>query len=317
MKVALYLDKTNEHIEDLLLSYDLKGIKIKFLNPIKGEKGELAEADYILATNYLVTKEIIDAAPNLKLITRTGVGYENVDIAYARTKNIDVTIARGGNATSVAELVVSLMLNCYRKIIVLDRSTKEGKWQSWDYRHESFELQGKKIGVIGAGFIGKEVMKRIIPFDVNIIYYDVYKMKPEDEEKYSAKYCELEELLSSSDIITIHMPVLEGTVGFMGKREFSLMKKNSFFINTARGQLVDEDALIWALDNKVIAGAALDVFIKNPPDSDSPLLKFPNVIATPHIGGGTIDAYRKIFKMCIDNIQKVYKNETPDFIVNK
>ncbi len=209
------------------------------------------------------------------------------------------------------------MLNCYRKITVLDKSTKEGMWQSWDYRHECFELQGKTIGVIGSGFIGKEVMKRLIPFDVNIIYYDVIKLKPADEEKYCAKYCELNELLSISDIITIHMPVLESTIGFMGKREFSLMKDSSFLINTARGQLIDEDALIWALDNKKIAGAALDVFCNNPPGSDSPLLNYPNVITTPHIGGGTIDAYRKIIKMCVDNIQKVYNNEAPDFIVNK
>jgi len=316
MKVVLYLDKTNKKIEKLLLSYESPELKFKFLNSCYGEQGDLKEADYILTTNYPITKNVIDSAPNLKLIARTGVGYDNVDVKYAREKGIDVTIAPGANATSVAELVILLMLDCYRKVYLLNASTKLGEWESWKYRHESFELSGKTIGVFGTGAIGKEVIKKLSSFNVNVIYYNIHRLKGSEELELNISYHDMGDFLELSDIITIHIPLLEDTRGIIGKKELSLMKDSAFIINTARGPIVDEEALIWALENKQIAGAALDVFDQNPPDKSSPLLAMPNVITTPHIAGATIDAYKKIFAICVENMMRSEQGKKPDFIVN-
>lgn len=316
MKTVLYLDKTNEEIEKLLKSHESSDLKFKFLSPICGEQGFIEEADYIITTNVQVTKEVIDAAPNLKLIARAGVGFDNVDIKYARVKGIDVTIAQAANAVSVAELVILLMLDCYRKVYLLDVSTKNGKWESWKYRHESFELAGKTIGILGAGTIGKEVAKRLSSFNVNIIYYNRKRLKEREERELNMAYHNLEEFLKLADMVSVHVPLTEGTEGLIGKKELALMKDSAFIINTSRGPIIDEDALIWALDKKEIAGAALDVFTKNPPEKNSQLLAMPNVIATPHIAGATIDAYKRIFAISVENIQRKEQGEAPLFVVN-
>lgn len=316
MKTVLYLDKTNEEIEKLLMSHESADLKFKFLSPIYGEPGFIEEADYIITTNVQVTKEVIDAAPNLKLIARAGVGFDNVDIGYAREKGIDVTIAQAANAASVAELVILLMLDCYRKVYLLDVSTKSGKWESWKYRHESFELAGKTIGILGAGTIGKEVAKRLSSFNVKIIYYNRKRLKEPEERELNMTYHDLEVFLKLADMVTVHVPLAEGTKGLIGKKELAMMKDSAFIINTSRGPIIDEEALIWALDNKEIAGAALDVFTKNPPEKNSKLLSMPNVIATPHIAGATIDAYKRIFAISVENIQRKEQGEAPLFVVN-
>ncbi len=316
MKTVLYLDKTTKDIEKLLLSYESPELKFKFSSPFYGEQGELKEADYIITTNVSITKEIIDAAPNLRLIARTGAGYDNVDTQYARKKGIDVTVARGANATSVAEMVILLMLDCYRKVYLLNASTKRGNWESWKYRHESFELSGKTIGVLGTGAIGKEVIKRLSSFEVNVIYYNVRRLTEAEERKLEITYYPLEEFLRLSDIITLHIPLVESTRGFIGKKELSFMKKSAFIINTARGPIIDEQALISALEKHQLAGAALDVFDQSPPSKDSPLLTMENVITTPHIAGATMDAYHKIFSLCVENILKKELGKQPVGIVN-
>lgn len=317
MSVALYLDKTSAEIETLLMSFHIEGVEYKFLNPVIGPKGNLEEADYYLATNYKVTSEIMAQSPKLRLVARTGVGFDNVDIGYAKSKNIPVTIARGGNAVSVAELSVAFMLNLMRKICLLDKTTKEGKWQSWDYRHESYDLYEKKVGIIGAGQIGREVAKRVNAFGAECIYYDMFRISEDVEREYHLTYMDLDELLAQADIITIHIPCNKDTIGFFGKEQFRKMKSNAVIINTARAPIINEEELIWALKNKEIAGAALDVFSSTPIQPDNELLTFKNVITTPHIGGATIDAYSRIFSMCVTNIEAVENGKKPFFIVNE
>ena len=316
MSDALDLDRTSEPIEQLLMTFPVRGVEFKFLNPISGPQGTLEEADYYLATNYKVTREVMEQSPKLKLVTRTGVGFENVDIEYARSKGIPVTIAKGANAVSVAELVIAFMLDLSRKICLLDKTTKEGLWQSWDYRHESYDIMGKTLGVIGAGVIAREVITRVNAFGVHCVYYDIAKMPQEQEQQYQLTYMSMEELLAASDFVMVQLPLNDSTRDLIGKDQFRLMKKTAFIINTARGQIINEDALIWALDNHVIAGAALDVFNNNPPGAGHKLLTYPNVITTPHIGGATLDAYSRNFAMCTDNIRAVEQGRRPEFIVN-
>ena len=316
-KIVLYLDKMSAPMEKVLLDFCPDDLTIKFLNPVQGEKGTIAEASYVLATNFLVTKDVIDQAPLLKMIQRTGVGYDNVDVVYAKAKQIPVSITLGSNASSVAELTIGLMISLLRNLAVLNKKAKEGKWETWTYRHESYEILGKIVGFVGAGTIGKAIMERLAPFGAKMIYTDTRRLPEETEEKLGITYCELPDLLANSDIVTLHVPWLESTRGLIGATELGLMKKTAFLINTARGPVVDQKALVQALRNGELAGAGLDVFDPEPFTADSEILHFDNVITTPHIGAATVDNFKRVFKYCMENIQKVERGEPPMNVVNQ
>lgn len=309
---ALYLDTLNEHMERMILGMCPPEVDLCFLNPTVGKKGEPKDADVLIVTTYKTTKEVIAAAPNVKLIQRTGVGVDMVDVAYAREKKIPISICKGFNATSVAELAILDMLALYRHIIDLDNKGKKKEWHTMTYRHDSYEIVGKTVGVVGGGTIGKEVMKRLAAFDAEILYYDVYPMPPEDEERLHCTRVTLDELLERSDIITLHAPLLESTRGMIGKEQFAKMKKNAILVNTARGALVDADALISALEEKQIWGAAFDVF-----EPGEPLfgVDLPNLIVTPHVGAATYDNYYRGYKLCMENSQRIARGEEPLFTI--
>lgn len=309
---ALYLDTLNEHMERMILNMCPKEVDLRFLNPTVGKKGELKDADVLIVTTYKTTKDVIAAAPKVKLIQRTGVGVDMVDVAYAREKNIPISICKGFNATSVAELAILDMLALYRHIIDLDNKGKKKEWHTMTYRHDSYEIVGKTVGVVGGGTIGKEVIKRLAAFDAETIYYDVYPMPAEDEERLHCRRVTLEELLERSDIITLHAPLLESTRSMIGKEQFAKMKKNAILVNTARGALVDADALVEALDEKQIWGAAFDVF-----EPGEPLfgVDLPNLIVTPHVGAATYDNYYRGYQLCMENSQRIERGEEPLFTI--
>lgn len=311
--VALYLDKLNEHMERMLLSMCPEDVDVRFLQPVIGQKGELEEADVVFDTTFEVTKEIIDKAVNLKLIQRTGVGVDMVDVAYAKEKGIPVSICKGFNASSVAELAVLGMLALYRKLVIMDITTKRGEWQTWKYRHESYEIRDKVVGVLGAGTIGREVIKRVQAFDAKVIYYDAYRLSPEMEEKLNIEYVSFDELVTRSDIITIHVPLMDSTRGLFGAEAFRKMKPTAILINTARGPIVDQAALREALVNKTIGGAFLDVFESMPAKKDDPLfsLDCENLITAPHIGAATYDNYFRCYTLCLENAQRIGRGEAP------
>ncbi len=314
--VVLYLDKISAPMEELAIETFGTDIDLKFLNPANAPKGTIEEANFVLATNFLVTREVIDQAVNLKMIQRTGVGYDNVDIEHAKSKGLPVSITLGTNASSVAELVVLYMLAVYRKIMVLDRQSKTGIWDSWKYRHESFELLGKTIGVVGSGTIGREVIKRLTPFGVNIVYYDVSRLPAEIEVELGVSYRPLEDLLRESDIVTLHVPWLEATRNMISSERIAMMKPGAMLINTARGPVVDEKAMIQALKEGRLSGAGLDVFDPEPFTPESEILKFDNVITTPHVGAATLDNYQRVFTFCAKNIRRVVQGEKPENVVN-
>lgn len=317
--IILYLDKLNKHMEKILLDLAPQDVEVKFLNPTIGRKGSLDEATSFFVTNYIVTKDIIDKSPNLKLIQRTGVGVDNVDVDYARKKGIPVSISKGFNSVSVAELAILSMLALYRRLVQLDGLTKKGEWHTWTYRHDSYVIKNKVVGVLGAGVIGREVIKRLNAFEANVIYYDPYRLKAEEEENLNVEYSSFDDLIKNSDIITLHLPWLESTRGIIGREQFKQMKKSAILINTARGPIVDQEALVDALQDGEIWGAACDVYSSEPADPNDPLfnLDVPNLITTPHIGAATYDTYYDVFKFCINNTKRVENGEEPLFIVNK
>lgn len=315
--VALYLDKLNIHMEKMLIERSVPEVDLRFLQPVSGKKGELADAEIVFDTLFEVTKEVIDQIPNLKLIQRTGVGVDMVDVAYAKEKGIPVSICKGFNSSSVAELAILGMLALYRKIVIMDETTKAGKWETWTYRHESYELTGKTVGIIGFGDIGRRVAKRVQAFEAKVAYFDVNRLPEEQEKELGAVFMPLQELVQTADIITVHVPLFSSTKGIIGEKELAAMKPTAILINTARGPLVDQDALLDALKNRKIAGAFLDVFDKMPTTADHPLFRanLDNLIVAPHIGAATYDNYDRVFNLCMENALRVLKGDAPLYTI--
>ncbi len=307
---VLYLDKLNEHMEKMLLERMPEGADVRFLNPTTGRQGELKDADIIIDTTFKVTKEIIDSCPKLKLIQRTGIGVDMVDVAYAKEKNIPISVCRGFNSVSVAELAVTDILALYRRIPFMDAHTKLGEWHTWTHRHESYELTGKTVGVIGAGNIGRNVIKRVKSFDTTVIYYDPYPLAEKQEQELGIEYCELDELLKRSDVVVMGgLPLNDKTRGMIGKAQLKLMKKTAILVDTAREQLIDLEALAEALLNDEITGAAVDSFEPLPLDNPIYKAKDKNLIMTPHIGAATFDNYDRVYRLCATNIKHIMNGE--------
>lgn len=253
-----------------------------------------------------VTKEIIDAAPNLKVIARAGVGLDNVDVEYAKSKGIEVVNSPGASSRSVAELAVALMFNVARKVAFADRKMREGVWAK--KQSMGFELEGKTLGIIGFGRIGYNVGKIAKTIGMNVLLYDVYK-NYERAKEIGAEFVELEYLLKNSDVITIHVPLLESTYHLINEEKLKLMKPTAVLINTSRGPIIDTNALVKALEEGWIAGAALDVFEEEPLPKDHPLTKLDNVVLTPHIGASTVEAQARAGIEVAEKVVKVLKGE--------
>jgi len=280
----------------------------EFISLEKLTKKELmikaADADYFLASGRLyIDKKIIESAPKLKMVQRTGVGIDTLDLTTLKGKEIPVYINNGINSTSVAEHTILLMLSVLRQLTIVDSGVKSGKWNKNDMGFECRSLNNKTVGIIGIGNIGKKVVKMLKPFNVKILYYNPNKLPPNVEEELDIEYCDLRSLITQVDILSLHCPLTSETKGIIGSFELSRMKKSSIIINTARGELIDENALTEALISGKILGAGLDVFTKEPPISDDQLFKLSNVILTPHIGGLSLETFTAMICNAFKNIR--------------
>ncbi|MFC2025096.1 phosphoglycerate dehydrogenase [Chloroflexota bacterium] len=257
-----------------------------------------------------ITEPVIQASGKLKIIAKHGAGVDNIDIKVAASRGIVVINASGANSEAVADLTIGLFLSLARSIPFADHSVKEGKWP----RIVGVPLNGKVLGIIGLGQIGKKVVKRASGFDMKVLVYDVLK----DEafaQKWGITYLSLDELLAESDFLSIHVPLSPSTRRLIGERELRLMKKEAFLLNISRGDIVDEEALYQVLKEGRIKGAALDVFSNEPP-RESPLLKLDNVILTPHMGGYTFEALRETGMICARGIVNVLEGRQPQVATN-
>jgi len=253
-----------------------------------------------------VTARVIEIADRLKVISKHGVGVDNVDVEAASKKGILVTTTPGTNANAVADFTFALILSLSRSICKADYSLKCGEWG----RIIGHETGGKILGVVGTGRIGRAVINRAGGFDMRVLAYDITPDK-KLASQLKVEYVSLETLLASSDFVTLHIPLTEKTRNMLGQKEISLMKPCAYLINTARGGILDEDALYSALKEKKIAGAAIDVYEEEPPPADSRLLKLDNLITTPHIAAYTYEALREMGIMTAKNVLRVLKGEPP------
>ncbi|MFA5062722.1 MAG: phosphoglycerate dehydrogenase [Candidatus Omnitrophota bacterium] len=276
--------------EGLKILKDVKEFQTDIKTELKpdGLKEIIKDYDALLVRSATkVTKDIIDAASKLKVIGRAGVGLDNVDLAAATQKGIIVMNTPAGNTISTAEHAFSMILALSRNIPQATASTKKGEWKRSKFM--GVELYAKTLGIVGFGRIGKEVAKRAISFGMSVLVYDPFLSK-EIAESLGIKVVELNELLQSSDYITVHTPLTEETRHMISQPQFEIMKKGARVINCARGGIIDEQALIAAIKEGKIAGAAFDVFEKEPVAPDNELLKLDNVIVTPHLGASTEEA---------------------------
>jgi len=244
-------------------------------------------AGLILRSRTKVTPDFLQGAPNLRYITRAGVGVDNIDLTAASRRGIVVMNTPGGNTTSTAEHTWAMILALSRNIPQAHASLHEGKWERKKF--VGTQLSGKTLGVVGLGRVGTEVAKRALAFGMRVVGYDPY-FDPQSVGNVEVTLVEkLCDLLSQSDFVTVHTPLTDDTRGMIGEREFALLRPGARVVNCARGGIVDEEALYRALTSGKIAGAALDVYTQEPP-SDSPLLELPNVVMTPHLGASTEEA---------------------------
>ncbi|GAB6101230.1 hydroxyacid dehydrogenase [Thermococcus atlanticus] len=251
-----------------------------------------------------VTRKVIEAAPKLRVIGRAGVGLDNIDLEAAKERGIEVVNSPGASSRSVAELALALMFNVARKIAFADRRMREGVWAKKQCL--GMELEGKTLGIVGFGRIGYQIAKIAKAMGMNLLLYDPYPNE-ERAREVGGKFVELEELLKESDVITLHVPLLDSTYHLINEERLKLMKPTAILINAARGPIVDTDALVKALREGWIAGAALDVFEEEPLPKGHPLTELDNVVLTPHIGASTVEAQMRAGVQVAEQIVEILK----------
>jgi len=284
--------------------------------PERSVLDEIGDAHALVVRVVEMSRELIAQGENLLIIAKHGVGYDNIDVEAATEKRIPVINTPEANAESVAEHILGLMLSLSKRICISDRALRQGKMKNRE-EYTGVELQDKKLGVIGLGRIGSETARKCkLAFNMHIIVHDPYVPGEKAEKMGYTKVENLDDLLRTSDYVVICVPLTEETTNLIGARELALMKRDAFLINTSRGNIVDEAALFNHLVKYKIAGAALDVFSREPPPPDHPLLSLDNFIATPHIAGMTAEAMRRMATTVAEEITRVFRGERPKYLVN-
>ena len=274
---------------------------------IQSLKESLKNVDGILLRTSKLDKDILQHCDNLKIISRHGVGYDNVDLDFLNKNKIALGITSTSNAASVSEHVMSFFIYLTKNLSLSDSLVKEGNFDKRSQLPDIFELYKKKVLIIGFGRIGKEVAKRCLGFDMEVYVYDPF-LDSDSIEKSKCIPIEKNEGLALADFITIHLPLNENTTNFISKSELNLMKKNTVLVNTSRGGIVNEDDLYQALKAKKIRGAGMDVYTSEPPEPDHPFFKLDNILLTPHNAALTLECRERMSLEASQNIVYFLKN---------
>lgn len=290
---------------EIVLNILPNGFSLITLNSVDQQEllNKVKDADYILASGrLLIDKEVIDNAVKLKMIQRTGVGLDNLDLKYIKKREIPVYVNQGINSQSVAEHTILLILAVLRRLPVVDARVKNGIWAKQEEGIRNSGLKHKTIGLVGMGNIGCSVAKILKGFNAQVLYHDRTPLSLKAETELNVQYCTFDELLKRSDVLSLHCALNSETLGLIGEKQLSIMKQGAIIVNTARGRLIDESALIACLESGHIKAVGLDVFETEPIDSNNPLLAFDNVVLTPHIGGITFDSFYEMISDAMNNI---------------
>jgi glyoxylate reductase len=263
-----------------------------------------------------VDTELLDRAPELKIVANFGVGYNNIDVPAASARGIMVTNTPGVLTDATADLTMALLLAVARRVVEGDRRTREGRFQFWaPFHFLGHEITGKTLGIVGMGRIGRAVARRAAGFEMRVLYHNRRPLAVEEEQRLGVQYADLKTLLQSADFITLHTPLTPRTRHLIGSRELAWMKSDAFLINTARGAVVDEQALLEALEQKRISGAGLDVY-ENEPALTPGLERLDNVVLLPHVGSATVETRRHMAAMAVNNLLAGLQGRTPPNCIN-
>ena len=274
----------------------------------------LGQAEALLVRSETrVTEVLLDSAPRLRVIGRAGAGVDTIDVAAATARGIVVVNAPGGNAVAAAEHTLALMFALARRVAAADASLKRGEWSRSSYIGS--ELSGKTLGLNGLGRVGSEVARRAQGLDMRVIVFDPY-VPDEHVQRIGLEPVELNELLASSDFVSLHVPLTEATRGILNAERIAAMRPGAFVINCARGGLVDEPALLAALDEGRLDGAGIDVFTTEPVPAGDPLPRHPKVVATPHLGASTVEAQANVATQVAHEVLAVLAGRPTQFAVN-
>ena len=265
-----------------------------------------------------ITQAIIEAAPRLKLIQTPGTGYNEVDLQAANDRGVYVATTNGANSSAVAEHAVTFMLALLKKCLIAHEGTSSGGWPQMDVimRERTWELGSRTVGLVGLGAIGGKVAEILRGFGSNVLYHVRNRLSEGEERALGVEYAELGDLLSRSDVVSIHVPLTPETQGMIGRDEIAKMKPRAILINTSRGGLVDEEAVVDAIKKKRLGGAGFDVFKSEPLPPDNIFAGIENVILSPHIGGGTMEGLQTMSRFAGRNMALVLDGERPINVVN-
>jgi phosphoglycerate dehydrogenase-like enzyme len=287
---------------------------------VRGDGAELAaavrEAQYLLCYPHVkMSDDFYRAAPHLRLVQLLSAGYDSVDLDAARRAKVPVANNGGANAIAVAEHALLLMLAVSRKVIWQHGSVSGGRWRGNVPTPRMYELYNKTLGIVGLGTIGKKVARLARAFGMRVAYYDIARLSEDAEDALGVRFHLLRELLRTSDIVSLHVPLNASTRHMIGEGELALMKPTAILVNTCRGPVIDEAALHRTLSAGKLFGAGLDVFDREPPPSDNPLFKLDNVVLTAHFAGPTWDNHAARLRNAFDNVERVHRGEPPLWVV--
>ncbi len=301
-------------IVDVIISYTPQGF---VTNPVDGSLPEseqieaVAEADFIIVYRAQPSDIVLQSAKKTKLVQLLAAGYDTMNLKLLSELKIPCSNNGGANSWAVADHTVLLMLSLYRQLIVAEKSVRRGTWNAPITGTNTFEMAGKLIGIIGMGNIGRLVAKRVLSFDAKVQYYDKFLLNNSLEPEITARSVSLDELCKTSDVISCHTPLTPDSLHLVNHDRISKMKETAMIVNTSRGPVVDEQALIEALMEGRIAGSGLDVFELEPVDQNNPLLRMDNVVITPHMAGTTWNTWFRRAEFAYANIKRVWAGDQP------
>lgn len=316
-----YLAPSGELL-DSFIGYAPEGAQIKWVDSNQSIEDQAAELDGVIAVIVSPSRYPVELArltPSVRLVQVTSAGTDMIDKQTLGELGITVSNNGGGNAVSVAEHTITLLVSVFRKMQLQFNAVKAGEWMG-DIRSNWFgqahEIAGKTVGIVGLGRIGQRVARRLQGWECEILYYDVVNIPAELEQELNATRVGLDELLQTSDIITLHVPLNGSTTKLISDREFDLMKPTAVLINACRGPVVDEAALIRAIEQEKIMAAGLDVLEQEPTPEDNPLFQYDNVLITPHLASFTQESGERSREFAINNTARVANGGDPDSVVH-
>lgn len=312
-KVA-FIHGLSPEIVDVITSHTPEGWTTDVVpgnTPLSEQKSLVDDADFLMVYGAPLHDEVLRATEGARLVQLLAAGYDRMNLSLMASLEVPCANNGGANSIAVADHAVLLMLALYKQLTHTDPSTREGRWSAPITGTNTFEMADKLVGVLGLGNIGRRVVRRVQGFDAHVQYFDIYPLSEEEESVLDITRVSIDELFRTSDILTCHTPLTPQTHHIVNRERLALMKPSAILVNTSRGPVVDEEALIEALQEGRIAGAGLDVFEQEPVDSNNPLLRMDNVVVTPHVAGTTWNTWFRRASFAYENMQRVWNGEAP------